>query len=94
MDKNGIRWIRPKPMPWIDSSGKRHNYFADFYLPDYDLFLDPKNEYCFKVQAEKIDYILRHYDNVRFMREDELTLPTLLEIIAQYQAKRCPVPAL
>ena len=48
-DDNNIRWIRPKPLDWYSTDGIKHHYFPDFYLVDYDVYLDPKNEYCFKV---------------------------------------------
>jgi hypothetical protein len=35
---NGVRWQRPKR--FILSDGR--SYTPDFYLPDYDVFLDPK----------------------------------------------------
>ena len=45
----GIKWLRPRALKY---DGK--NYFADFYLPDYDIYLDPKNNYKARVDAEKI----------------------------------------
>lgn len=55
--QNNIKWIRPKFIKWIDSLGKTRRYFPDFYLPDYDLYLDPKNPYCMKRDKEKIEII-------------------------------------
>lgn len=48
-----IRWIRPKALKY---DGK--NYFADFYLVDYDLYLDPKNNYKAKCDEEKINKVV------------------------------------
>jgi hypothetical protein len=45
----GINWIRPK---YLNYDNKK--YYADFYLPDFDLYLDPKNDYKAKQDAEKI----------------------------------------
>lgn len=42
---NNIKWIRPKPLIWIDDNNKKHRYYPDFYLPLYDIYLDPKNDY-------------------------------------------------
>jgi hypothetical protein len=44
-----IRWIRPKALKY---DGR--NYFADFYLVDHNIYLDPKNNYKAKLDAEKI----------------------------------------
>ena len=51
-----IKWIRPDPLSWIDSNGKNHLYFPDFFLPDYNTYLDPKNPYCMDRDKEKMKY--------------------------------------
>ena len=45
LDENNIKWIKPKPMPYHDNTGRKRQYFADFYLPKFNVFLDPKNDY-------------------------------------------------
>lgn len=52
-----INWLRPKYIPWVDSFGKNRKYFPDFYLPDYNLYLDPKNPYRMKIDKEKLSII-------------------------------------
>ena len=64
LDELEIKWIRPDPIPWVDEEGVKHNYFPDFYLEDYDLFLDPKNPQALKVQKKKLDCLLTHYKNI------------------------------
>lgn len=54
---NDIVWIRPKAVPWVDSKGKTHRYYADFYLPEHDLYIDPKNPWVIKLHQEKIDQL-------------------------------------
>lgn len=70
LDELNIRWIRPKPLKWIDSKQLERNYFPDFYLIDYDLYLDPKNKYCREIQKEKLDYISKRY-NLRILNSNE-----------------------
>jgi hypothetical protein len=53
LNEAGIKWRRPGSMKY---DGK--NYFADFYLPEYDIFLDPKNDYKAKQDAEKIQRVI------------------------------------
>lgn len=67
LDELTIRWIRPDPIPWTDSLGVDHNYFPDFYLPDFDLFLDPKNPHALSVQSEKIKILKDRYKNIIFL---------------------------
>lgn len=65
----GIRWIRPKALKY----GER-NYFADFYLVDIDLWLDPKNDFKFKQDAEKIRKVIEQ-NNIRLvvLKKEQLT---------------------
>jgi hypothetical protein len=51
-----INWIRPKHLKWCDGLKK---YFADFYLPDYNIYLDPKNNYKAKLDKEKIESVIK-----------------------------------
>jgi hypothetical protein len=64
LDSLNIKWIRPDPIRWFDEDGVAHNYFPDFYLPDYNLFLDPKNTHAFKVQEKKIKTLLTQHKNI------------------------------
>jgi len=49
LNELNIKWIRPKSLKY---NNKR--YFADFYLTEYDLYLDPKNDYKAILDTEKI----------------------------------------
>ena len=64
LDEIKIKWIRPEPLEWIDEIGLSHNYFPDFYLVDYDIYLDPKNSHAINVQKKKLDIILNQYKNI------------------------------
>lgn len=64
LDKLNIIWERPKPLPWIDEEGQKHNYFPDFYLPEKNLYLDPKNPHAIRVQKKKLELLLNQYNNV------------------------------
>jgi hypothetical protein len=64
LDNKNIKWIRPEPLEWIDSNNIKHNYFPDFYLIDYDLYLDPKNPHAYNVQKDKIDILKKTYKNI------------------------------
>ena len=49
-----IYWIRPSFFWYKDVKGNSRRYYPDFYLPDYNLYLDPKNEYLIKTDINKI----------------------------------------
>ena len=63
LDRNGIIWIRPKSLVWLDGSQKRR-YIPDFYLPEFDVYLDPKNDYLIKKDQRKIDAVVK-FNNVK-----------------------------
>lgn len=81
LDEENIRWIRPDPVLWKDKYNKLHNYFADFYLIDYNIYLDPKNDYCFNKQKEKIDILSKTYNNIYFLRYNQLSNDFILNLI-------------
>lgn len=64
LDELKIKWIRPDPIQWFDDQGVKHNYFSDFYLEDYDLFLDPKNPQAIKAQRKKLERLLTQHTNI------------------------------
>lgn len=44
LDKNNIKWERPKPLYWkLDDS--EHRYYPDFFLPEYGVYVDTKNDF-------------------------------------------------
>jgi len=67
LDELNISWIRPDPIKWVDENGTERNYFPDFYLTDYDLYLDPKNPMAYKNQIKKITILLKTYTNIQFL---------------------------
>ena len=64
LDQLGINWIRPPAVKWIDKNGVQRNYFPDFYLPDFNILLDPKNPYAIKAQQEKIECLTKQMPNL------------------------------
>lgn len=61
LDRLQIKWIRPKSLMY-----DKKRYFPDFYLPSYDLYLDPKNDYLAKQDAKKISCVCVQ-NNVRVL---------------------------
>lgn len=45
LDKNQIKWVNSKKFKYFDNEGKERTYTPDFYLVDYDVYLDPKNDF-------------------------------------------------
>jgi len=64
LDFLNIVWERPKSIKWIDKNGIRRNYFPDFYLSDFDIFLDPKNPYAIRAQKDKLECLTQQVKNL------------------------------
>lgn len=45
LEKFDIKWDTCKRIPYIDMYGKKRTYTPDIYLLDYDIYLDPKNDF-------------------------------------------------
>lgn len=58
LDSRNINWIRPNPIPY-DLNGRSRKYYPDFYLPEYDLYLDPKNPYRMSKDKEKLEQVAK-----------------------------------
>ena len=67
LDSLNVVWTRPEPMKWIDKFGNCRNYFPDFYLPEYDLYLDPKNPEAARQQKEKVSWLKSNVENLIFL---------------------------
>lgn len=68
LDELNIKWQRPSPIKWEDEQGTEHNYFPDFYLIDYDVYLDPKNPHALRVQADKMIALHIRYPNIVILK--------------------------
>lgn len=64
LDKMNIKWVRDKKYMfiWYDSQLVRHRYYPDFYLPDYDVYLEPKNKYLMKKDIYKLEEVKEMYN--------------------------------
>ena len=81
LEKNNIIWNRPRYLRW-DDNGQIRRYHPDFYLPYYDVYLDPKNDFLIKKDNRKIT-LTAQQNNVRIiiLNKNELTWEKVLERI-------------
>ena len=78
LDENGIKWIRPSKKDAFvyqyPEEDKERRYFPDFYLPDYDVYLDPKNNYRIKQDMRKIRIVAQtHKVRVIVLEKERLS---------------------
>lgn len=82
LDNNKIEWKRPSPLLYRDAVGQQRRYYPDFYLPEYDVYLDPKNDYVKKLDASKITSV-QEQNSVRvvLLGKSQLTWDIIKTII-------------
>lgn len=56
LDAAGIVWQKPKRFKYTTPEGVVHHYTPDLYLPEYDIYLDPKNDYLINNVNPKFGY--------------------------------------
>lgn len=56
LNSKNIIWIRPAYIAYI-MDNKQRKYFPDFYLPEYNIYLDPKNDLRIREDQPKLDII-------------------------------------
>ena len=66
LDNNNIDWKRPSPLLYLDNNNQQRRYYPDFYLPEYNIYLDPKNDYVKKLDEIKIKQV-QEQNNVKII---------------------------
>lgn len=81
LDRNNVAWQRCGQFYYKDDAGVEHHYTPDCYLPDYDVYLDPKNDYLIEngqkglpfTDKQKIDWVCEQ-NNIRVIILDQHSL--------------------
>jgi hypothetical protein len=81
LTQNCIKWIRPNYFSYLLKNRKK-KYFPDFYLTDYRIYIDTKNNYLIKLDKEKI-LAVENQNQVRIhvLAEEQISLDFLNQII-------------
>lgn len=53
LDKNNVKWMRPKFLKWIDKDNKERRYTPDFYLIELKEYVDVKNDFLLNLESTK-----------------------------------------
>lgn len=81
LERHSVKWDTCKKFNYIDNRGKARTYTPDIYLPDYDVYLDPKNDYLIEninpnlgfMDCEKIDWVMRQNNVIiHILNKDQL----------------------
>lgn len=85
LDKLSVSWVKVrKGFIWKNNSNEIRRYIPDFYLPKYDIYLDPKNDFLIKKDKFKINSAMEINDIVviilSFDRINEEYISKLLQL--------------
>lgn len=79
LNELGIKWVRPKHLKY---NGRK--YFPDFYLPDLDIYLDPKNDFKAIQDREKINAVIEQNSViVHILSNDQINKSDIHALLAQ-----------
>ncbi len=90
LDENNIKWEIPEKVFYKDLNDKRRSYTADFYLPDFNVYLDPKNDFLIKNinpalgfrDCDKIKWVCEQNNiKVIILNKTQLTWLNVLELL-------------
>lgn len=90
LDENNVKWERCKRFFYQTPDGRKHYYTPDFYLPEYDIYLDPKNDFLIEYvnpslgykDVDKIKWVMeRHNIKIFILDKDSLTWERIKQII-------------
>ena len=94
LDENNIRWIQPKRFPYKDLNGKLHYYTPDLYLLDYNIYVDPKNDFLIEHEnpqfgykdVDKIKWV-EEYNNIKVivLNKEQLSWSVIKQLIEEYK---------
>lgn len=83
LDNNNVKWVRPGPLTWVDKNNVSHRYFPDFYLVEFNVYLDPKNDFLIKRDSDKIKRVSEQNSvTVVVLDKDTLSWEAILENIS------------
>lgn len=81
LDTNNVNWKRPSAILY-KINGKIKRYFPDFYLTEYNVYLDPKNSYLIEKDKPKIEAVMAQNDvKVIILDKDSLSWEKIGELV-------------
>jgi hypothetical protein len=79
LDDKQINWCRPKFLSW-EEDGTVRKYYPDFYLTDFDIYLDPKNSYLQITDKNKIEKVMeQNHVKIVILSKNELSWEKIKE---------------
>ena len=75
LDEHNINWIKntSKAFPYVDENGKNRKYYPDFYLPDYDWWVEIKGKRFYNQARQQLQ--LEAVGNIELMFAGDIKIP-------------------
>jgi len=58
LNELNVKWTRPPCLSYIDDESRERLYFPDLFLPEFNLYLDPKNSFLLKLHKRKLQMVV------------------------------------
>lgn len=71
-DKNNLNYVAHKGRISYTINGITKLYYPDFFVSEWNSWVDIKNDYHYNLQKEKFDALLKEGNNVKILRKDDL----------------------
>lgn len=98
LDANNVKWIIPNRFKYYEENNMKnpyHYYTPDFYLPEFDIYLDPKNDFLINnpnphfgyCDIDKIHWV-ELFNNIKIIVLDKnnLNWPNIYNKILEYNS--------
>jgi predicted nucleic acid-binding Zn ribbon protein len=81
LDDIGIAWTRPAYLPYVLNEQCK-KYYADFYLVDQDVYLDPKNDFLITQDKSKIEAVSeQNHVKILILNKHQLSWSCIKQLI-------------
>lgn len=89
LDNHQVSWMRDRTkvfFNYIDDNNVKRFYYPDFYLPKFDLYLDPKNSYKQMLDETKLQKVLEQNRLNLMVSEVDEMLDDLEQLLLAYKS--------
>ena len=73
LDNNNLKFTCHRGrLSYFDDNGYEKSFYPDFYVYDWNSYVDVKSDYFYNINKNKIDNILKHNKNVKILLKEDL----------------------
>lgn len=73
LDDNNMKFECHKgKIPYVDDENKSRNYYPDFFVYDWNLYIDVKSDYTYLGQERKFEILQKNINNIKILFKEDL----------------------